>query len=348
MKKVTYFDVEYANKTNKSICQMGIICENWTTGDSFYPDKDIFLNPEDLFEDACTAAHGINAKRVRSAPTFPQAWEGLEKYFTSAVIVGYDAADDLDALTFALNRYHLDVPALYYIDTLELAKQVIRAGEVSDWSLTGLCKHFGIKMLTEHYAYDDALGNAALLKKLVKTYNIQLENVVKKFEPAEDRLLVSISRFYGMVQGFGTDNAVTARERRYINKWYDDHQQYADNKYVAAVLAELDEVMGDGVITLAEMKRLEKALKYTLDSMSTSAVTASTHVLEGIMEGIIADGRVNLEECRMLRQWLIDNIGLTGNYAFDKLMELTSEALADGVVSDQESDHIIAAIQQLL
>ena len=130
MKKVTYFDVEYANKTNRSICQMGIICENWATGESFYPDKDIFLNPEDLFEAACVAQHGIDAKRVRNAPTFPKAWEGLEKYFTSAVIVGYDAGDDLDALTFALNRYHLDVPALYYIDTHELAKQYIPAGEI--------------------------------------------------------------------------------------------------------------------------------------------------------------------------------------------------------------------------
>ena len=96
------------------------------------------------------------------------------------------------------------------------------------------------------------------------------------------------------------------------------------------------------------MKGLEKALKNTLLSMSTSAVTASTHVLEGIMEGIIADGAVNLEECKMLREWLIGNVGLTGNYAFDKLMELTSEALADGNVTEEESDEIIAVIKQLL
>lgn len=31
MKKVTYFDVEYANSKNKSICQIGLMCENYGT-----------------------------------------------------------------------------------------------------------------------------------------------------------------------------------------------------------------------------------------------------------------------------------------------------------------------------
>lgn len=347
MRKVTYFDVEYANRTNKSICQMGLICENWATGESFYPDKDIFLNPEDMFETACTAAHGIDARRVKHAPNFPKAWEGLEKYFTSAVVVGYDAADDLDALTFALSRYHLDTPALYYICTKELAEQYIPAGEVNDYSLTGLCKHFGIKMLTEHYAYDDALGNAALLKKLVSTYNIDLEQHVKKFQPEEDKLHVSISRFYGMVQGFAGDHSVGAREQAYIIQWRDDHEQYAENKAVASVIAEINEIISDGMITVEEMLRLEKTLKHTLMSVSTSQATAITHVLDGLLEGIAADGRVNLHECLMLHQWLKDNPGLTGNFAFDKLMGLIEHVMDDGEISDEESEEIIAVIKQL-
>jgi len=29
VEKVTYFDVEYANSKNKSICQIGIVCDNY-------------------------------------------------------------------------------------------------------------------------------------------------------------------------------------------------------------------------------------------------------------------------------------------------------------------------------
>jgi len=223
MRKLTYFDVEYANLTNKSICQMGIICENATTGSFLYPDKDIFLNPEDLFDKNCTAVHGIDAKRVKNAQTFPQAWEDVSKYFADTIVVGYDTANDLDALTTALSRYHMVMPDLYYICTKELAHAYIPAEELEDDSLTALCKKFGIKMLTEHYAYDDALGNYDLFKKLVSTYNIEIDKHIKKFEPASDMLQVSITRFYGMLQGFAGDHLVNYR---YPHQGF--HNDYVD------------------------------------------------------------------------------------------------------------------------
>ena len=37
MDKVTYFDVEYANSKNKSICQIGLMCEHYENGEPFYP-----------------------------------------------------------------------------------------------------------------------------------------------------------------------------------------------------------------------------------------------------------------------------------------------------------------------
>lgn len=48
MKKVTYFYVEYANSKNRSICQIGLICEDYGTGELLYPQRNIFINPEDI------------------------------------------------------------------------------------------------------------------------------------------------------------------------------------------------------------------------------------------------------------------------------------------------------------
>lgn len=348
MRKATYFDVEYANRTNKSICQMGIVCENARNGEPCYPDKDIFINPEDIFEKSCTALHGIDARRVKNAPTFPAAWSGLEKYFASAVIIGYETANDLDALTYALNRYKLDVPALYYLDTKELAQLYIPAGETSDFTLTGLCNYFGIKLLTEHYAYDDAMANADLFKKMVKTFNINAEQHIKKFEPAQDLMAVSIGRFYGMVQSFVMDEVVTDREVSYITKWYDAHKQYAEHKQIAAILTLIEGILSDGTVTAAEIKQLEKALKNALGHMSSNQMTASTQILSGILEGLAADGNICIDECHKLHTWLIGNAVLTGNFAYDKLMSLVDNALADGTVSAEDSDEIIAVIKQLV
>ena len=45
IEKVTYFDVEFANSRNRSICQIGIMCENYDTKDPYYPERIIYINP---------------------------------------------------------------------------------------------------------------------------------------------------------------------------------------------------------------------------------------------------------------------------------------------------------------
>ena len=122
MNKVTYFDVEYANPQNKAICQMGILCEDFKTKNPCYPELNIYVNPEDRFDYQCVRIHGITDSKVIDKPTFPEVWETIEKYFTNAVIVGHNVAgSDLNALVKNLRRYDLDIPVMYYIDTLEIA-----------------------------------------------------------------------------------------------------------------------------------------------------------------------------------------------------------------------------------
>ena len=66
MDKVTYFDVEYANSKNKSICQIGLMCEHYENGEPFYPERDIYINPEDGFHNNCIRIHGIILKSNKS------------------------------------------------------------------------------------------------------------------------------------------------------------------------------------------------------------------------------------------------------------------------------------------
>lgn len=122
MKKVTYFDVEYANSKNKSLCQIGLVCEDYETGDPYYPEQNIYVNPNDGFDDMCVRVHGITAARVKDAPLFTDIWVDIEKYFTNTVVIGHNvASSDLDALVKNLKRNNIDIPEFYYICTLDLA-----------------------------------------------------------------------------------------------------------------------------------------------------------------------------------------------------------------------------------
>ncbi len=136
MNKVTYFDVEYANSKNKSICQIGIMCEDFNTGEPFYPELNIYINPEDGFDNNCIRIHGITEDRVRDEDNFLTVWKIIEKYFTNAVVVGHNVASaDLDALVKTLKRYNLDMPEIYYICTYEIAKQYIPTYCIKNYSI---------------------------------------------------------------------------------------------------------------------------------------------------------------------------------------------------------------------
>ena len=57
MKKVTYFDVEYANSKNKSLCQIGLLCENFETGDALVDSKMVYHN------EGCQKSHKYKDKK---------------------------------------------------------------------------------------------------------------------------------------------------------------------------------------------------------------------------------------------------------------------------------------------
>ena len=50
--RVTFFDVEYANTKNKSICQIGILSRDLEV-EGHVEKVNIFVNPEDGFDNNC-------------------------------------------------------------------------------------------------------------------------------------------------------------------------------------------------------------------------------------------------------------------------------------------------------
>lgn len=359
MKKVTYFDVEYANSKNKSICQLGLVCEDYKTGDPYYPEQNIYVNPCDGFDDMCVRVHGITFLKVKDAPTFPVVWKDIEKYFTNTVVIGHNvASSDLDALVKNLKRHNIDIPELYYICTLDLAREYVPAFAIDNYRLGTLCEYFDIDIDSEHDAFDDACANADLFRALVSTYDIDVNAHIRRYVPHEvaafDQyisnpvLRKSISEFYGIVRGFSIDNKITAEEAAYIARWRDEHQQYATQKEIAAIINEIDKILADGVVTVEESFSLQEVIKRYIDIAASSPVTLATQILNGIMEGIVIDGEISTEESENLRRWLYDNIYLSGHYPFDKVIAILEEVLSDSVVTAEESAYITETIEGIL
>ena len=359
MNKVTYFDVEYANSNNKSICQLGLVCEDYNTGEPFYPERNIYIDPEDGFDDFCIKVHGITKDKVKDELSFPEVWKDIEQYFTNAVVIGHNVASaDLDALVKSLRRYNIDIPEFYYICTLDLARKFVPKYVIPNYSMSSLCDYFGIDIDSEHNAFDDACANTDLFKVLIENYSIDIEKHIKKYIPHETKQFTqylsnpnirkSISEFYGVIRGFSIDNQITSEEVEYIVEWKKEYSNYSNYEEIAVILEVLNQILDDGMITTDEILALQATISNYLNILTSSPITLATQILNGIMKGIAIDGVVTDDECRNLRQWLYDNIYLSGHYPFDKLTKTLEDVLKDNVVTELESDYITETIKDLL
>ena len=359
MNKVTFFDVEYANCKNKSICQIGLMCEDYSTGDPVYPERDIYINPEDDFDSNCICIHGITPDRVADKMNFPKVWNDIEKYFTNTVVIGHNVASaDLDALIKALKRYNLDIPEIYYICTYELAREYVPNYEVGNYSMSKLCEHFDVDIDSEHNAFDDACACADLFKTLVDIYNIDVEKHIRKYVPKETKefskfvsnpvLRKSISEFYGVIRGLTIDSVISDDEVQYIKQWKNEKEKYADQREIADILNVIDRILADEIVTNDEMMSLQIAVKSYLDIVKTSPITLATQILDGILKGIIVDGEISEAECKNLRQWLYDNIYLSDHYPFNKTITMIDKVLEDSKVTKEEAEYITSMINDML
>ncbi len=51
--------------SDKSICQIGLISEDLDTGETILPELNLYVNPEDNYDDNCIAVHHITNEKLK-------------------------------------------------------------------------------------------------------------------------------------------------------------------------------------------------------------------------------------------------------------------------------------------
>ncbi|HWA97306.1 MAG TPA: hypothetical protein VG713_02390 [Pirellulales bacterium] len=65
------------------------------------------------------------------------------------------------------------------------------------------------------------------------------------------------------------------------------------------------------------------------------------HVLEGILKGISADGRITSGEVNLLTGWVHDHYEFAKRHPFNELIPVLIDALRDGQIDDEERDGLL-------
>jgi DNA polymerase-3 subunit epsilon len=156
-------DVETANASLASICQVGIVrFENGQIAGKWSS----LVDPEDFFDAMNVSIHGIDEGDVVGAPTFPKAVSEIARRISGQTVATHTSFDR-SAISQACGKYGLAPPECMWLDTARVARRTWPDVAHSGYGLGRLAQRFGIEF-KHHDALEDARAAGLILLRAIE------------------------------------------------------------------------------------------------------------------------------------------------------------------------------------
>lgn len=339
-------DIENPNARGNSICSIGIIV---VKNNEVVDEKYSLINPEDRFDINNSNITGLNYAEVKDAPTFKEYWKNIKELLENNIIVGHNITYDLTVIAKSLERYNIEVPIFNYYCTLKLSRNFINT---NSYSLDNLCNLLNINLKNHHNALEDAKASQRIFEYL--NYNNDIGSCEKfEFESKlsdnlDSKLETNINILYGIIKGINYDGIIDDKEVDKLKSWVEDNRLYKQYSLFNRIINKLEEILDDNVITEYERIELEKLVTSINSSKMYSESTLTLQILNGILDGIVCNQKVNQNEIDNLNIWLKQNDYLKDVYPYDKVLLEVSKVLEDGVLTEEESNYIFNVFNEIV
>lgn len=339
-------DIENPNTRGNSICSIGIII---VKDNKIIDKKYSLINPEDRFDINNSKITGLTYADVKDAPTFKEYWKSIEDLFKNNIIVGHNITYDLSVISKALERYDIDAPVFNYYCTLKLSRKYINT---NSYSLNSLCDLLKINLDNHHNSLEDALSSQEIFEYLNKRNDIgnseKFEFINKVSESMDSKLETNINTLYGIIKGINYDGIIDDKEIEKLRLWLEDNRLYKQYSLFDRIINKLEEILEDNVITEYERIELEKLVTSINESKMYSESTLALQILNGILDGIVCNQKVNQKEIENLNIWLRQNDYLKDVYPYDKVLLEVNKVLEDGILTEEESNYIFDTFNEIV
>lgn len=339
-------DIENPNSRGNSICSIGIIV---VKNKKVVDEKYSLINPEDRFDINNSNITGLNYSDVKDAPTFKEYWKSIKELFENNIIVGHNITYDLTVIAKALERYDIEVPIFNYYCTLKLSRNFINT---NSYSLNSLCDLLNVNLENHHNALEDAKASQKIFEYLDYNNDIGTSEKFgfesKILDKLDSKLETNINTLYGMIKGINYDGIIDDKEIKKLKSWVEDNRLYKQYLLFDRIISKLEEILYDSIITEYERIELEKLVTSINSSKIYSESTLSLQVLNGILDGIVCNQKVNQKEIDNLNIWLKQNDYLKDVYPYDKVLLEVSKVLEDGVLTEEESNYILSVFNEIV
>lgn len=175
----------------------------------------------------------------------------------------------------------------------------------------------------------------------------EFDDYQKFTRPAE--LHKAVNTLRGLVAGINSDNGASEAEMAELTHWCELHSHLRDRHPFSELLPVVDAACADGVVTEDEAKDILWLCNNFADNSSYyDMTTSSIQFLSGLVHGIMADGELSNREIAALSSWLNANDFLAGTYPFDEIHGMLCAILADGKITEDERNHLMALFSNIL
>lgn len=173
--KFVSIDVETANADMASICSIGIATfEDGRIIDEYYS----LLDPHDQFESINVRIHGIDAKKVKGAPTFRVASNEVRRRVDGVVAITHSHFDRV-ALHKASQRWDVKPPDCTWLDTVRVARRTWSDCAQRGYGLRALCERIGFEF-QHHNALEDAKAAGQILLAAMTNSSLGLDDMLRR------------------------------------------------------------------------------------------------------------------------------------------------------------------------
>lgn len=175
----------------------------------------------------------------------------------------------------------------------------------------------------------------------------EFDDYQKFTRPAE--LHKAVNTLRGLVAGINSDNGASEAEMAELTHWCELHSHLRDRHPFSELLPVVDAACADGVVTEDEAKDILWLCNNFADNSSYyDMTTSSIQFLSGLVHGIMADGELSNREIAALSSWLNANDFLAGTYPFDEIHGMLCAILADGKITEDERNRLMALFSNIL
>lgn len=270
-------DVETPNNNNDRVCSISI---TRVFDSSVLWTKSYLVNPEVLFSSFNESLTGITAEMVRNKPTFPKTWDMISRDLQDGLFVAHNARFDLSVLFKCLHAYGLSCDPIHYIDTLEIARNILP--DLTHYGLNNICETLNIS-LEHHHSDSDSLACASILTYCVRN-GIDVSSYIHIFYPNSINYEKSKTKNFhsthasattmqtntlrSIVKSVCTDGQVTKDEVIQLREWINNHSELSKEFPYALIQSSIEESLRDGVLESQELQQLFKTFLFLLDPLS--------------------------------------------------------------------------------